>query len=152
MTKPRKQVYGQLMLFAALLLGIVAMHTLGHPSGHGAGHGQGPGHGSMAASEHRVTSAHAMSSTHSSERASAADPAQTTLVSAAGQTPMSGMDLSAVCLAVLGTFTFLVLVAVAFRRPSSPGAAPSDARPARALRPDPPPPGTLLARLSVLRI
>jgi hypothetical protein len=35
---------GRLLLFAALLVGIVAMHTLGHPSGHGAAHGQPSGH------------------------------------------------------------------------------------------------------------
>ncbi|MFE0047526.1 hypothetical protein ACFWYJ_30500, partial [Streptomyces albireticuli] len=42
---------GRLLLFAALLLGIVTMHTLGHPtSDHGAGSGAGGGtHGAAAA-------------------------------------------------------------------------------------------------------
>ncbi|PAU45951.1 hypothetical protein CK936_26680, partial [Streptomyces albireticuli] len=43
---------GRLLLFAALLMGIVTMHTLGHPtSGHGAGSGAGGGTHGVAAAE-----------------------------------------------------------------------------------------------------
>ncbi|MEU2797241.1 hypothetical protein [Streptomyces sp. NPDC007117] len=34
-TRSRGVTYGQLMLFAALLFGIVTMHTVGHPAEHG---------------------------------------------------------------------------------------------------------------------
>ncbi|MEU2577250.1 hypothetical protein ABZ603_28065 [Streptomyces anulatus] len=33
--RSRSVTYGQLMLFAALLFGIVTMHTVGHPAEHG---------------------------------------------------------------------------------------------------------------------
>jgi hypothetical protein len=142
-------VYGQLSLFAALLFGIVAMHTLGHPSGHGTTTG----------SEHATVSAYAMSSPHEPSahehgQASTAVPARTAPVLNAGPPPMGGdgMDPSAVCLAVLGAFTFLVLMTVALGRPRSAAAALSGPRLPHALWPDPPPPRTLLARLSVLRI
>ncbi len=152
-------MYGQLSLFAALLFGIVAMHTLGHPSGHGTTTG----------SEHATVSAYAMSSPHEPSaheplvhkssahehgQASMAVPARTAPVLNAGPPPMGGdgMNPSAVCLAVLGAFTFLVLMTVALGRPWSAAAALSGPRLPHALWPDPPPPRTLLARLSVLRI
>lgn len=147
-------MYGQLSLFAALLFGIVAMHTLGHPSGHG----------STTGSEHATVSAHAMASAdesstsspsaHEHGQASTAGPVRTAPVLNAGPSPMGGdgMNPSAICLAVLGTFTFLMLMTMALGRPSSAAAAPSDPRLPHALWPDPPPPIALLARLSVLRI
>jgi hypothetical protein len=64
------------------------------------------------------------------------------------------MDPLAVCLAVLGGFTLLLLLAVAWSgRPWTDAVRPPVlARLLRTLRPEPPPPRTLLARLSVLRI
>ncbi|MFC7267254.1 DUF6153 family protein [Streptomyces lutosisoli] len=122
----------QLLLFAALLLGIVTMHTLGHPSGHTSLHG--PGHPSSTMSPHEH----------------AAEPLLTT-ATATG----TGMDMDplSVCLAVLGGFTLALLLALAVGHPWTSGTAhPPLARLLRALWPNPPPPRTLLSRLSVLRI
>ncbi|MEU4062646.1 DUF6153 family protein [Streptomyces wedmorensis] len=119
------------MLAAALLVGIVLMHVLGHPGEHAdATHASG-GH-AAAAVEHAVVDAgHAM----------APDPAH-------------GAGVAAVCLAVLGAGIGVLLVvrgALVHRRRA---AAPSVARIAHALRAIPPPesPDSLLNRLSLLRI
>jgi hypothetical protein len=64
-----------------------------------------------------------------------------------------GMDPAAVCLAVLGGWGVALLVArLVARRPADQLLADAHARLLRALWPDPPPPRTVLARLSVLRI
>jgi hypothetical protein len=67
---------------------------------------------------------------------------------------MSGMDPLSVCLAVLlGGFTLLLLLATALGRPGAAAVHPAVlTRLLRALWPVPPPPRTLLSRLSVLRI
>ena len=123
---------GQLLLFVALLFGIVGMHTLGHPSGH-----------SMGAVEHPA--GHGMTAVHSA-------PAQVVADEPASPGD-GGMDPLSVCLAVLGSFTLLLLTA-AVLRPLTAAGAPGPVR--RGLvyahRPNPPPPRTLLSRLSVLRI
>lgn len=186
---------GQLLLLAALLLGIVTMHTLGHPTGHGSGaeqtsarHGMSAGAPAAgnAAVRHGVASAGmssgaaasaGMSGTapnrHAAEaggapaaqdgpharvptplRASGDDvlagPATAAASSPAG---LHGMDPLSVCLAVLGAFTLVLLLKAGLLRPGG-FAVPSRAlaRLLDGLRPDPPPPRILLARLSVLRI
>jgi hypothetical protein len=227
--------YGRLLLFAALLLGIVTMHTLGHPSGHdqdggrgaaavsytadtahaagmapgagqqvehltsgagnraehptsgtgrqvehltsGAGHrAEHPTSGAGGQVEHLTSGTghqveHLTSGTgHQAERGASAagDPAGPPASGAAahragpmdgaetvapGMPPMRGMDPLAVCLAVLGGFTLLLLLAVAWSGPWTDAVHPPVlARLLRTLRPEPPPPRTLLARLSVLRI
>ncbi|MEV4442996.1 DUF6153 family protein [Streptomyces sp. NPDC049577] len=122
---------GRALLLAALLLGIVTMHTLGHPGGHGA-----PAHRSAmphAASAHAAPAA--------PDREHATSPAQ------------RGFDPSSVCLAVLGTGAVLLLLvrAVLRRRPA--GVPAIAARFARSPWPRPPPPRhKVLARLSVLRV
>ncbi|MFD1661247.1 hypothetical protein ACFSL4_24330 [Streptomyces caeni] len=130
----RRTRYGQLLLFAALLFGIITMHALGHPSQHEmSSHGVGG-----AAAQHRA---------HAPEAATTPVPSVH-----AWAPPMTGTDPLSVCLAVLGSFTLLVLLAAAAARPRDPHAPPVRlARPLRALWPDPPPPGALLTRLSVLR-
>ncbi|WP_369258226.1 DUF6153 family protein [Streptomyces sp. R35] len=124
----------QLLLFAALLLGIVTMHTLGHPSGHTSLQG-GPGHPSSTMSPHEH----------------AAEPLLTTATATGTGMDMDPLD---VCLAVLGGFTLALLFALAVA--GHPGATTAEhpplARLLRALWPNPPPPRTLLSRLSVLRI
>ncbi|MEU1780693.1 MULTISPECIES: hypothetical protein [Streptomyces] len=143
---------GRLLLFAALLLGIVTMHTLGHPRDHGPAVEAGTH--AMAPGGHAMTSAgHAMP-----------DAGGHTSVPAAS-TPHhgghGGMDPLSVCLAVLGTGSataFLLSLALAaflrfFR--DRPGTGPVAARAwfSRALWPVPPPPRQkALARLSVLRV
>ncbi|MFD4415268.1 DUF6153 family protein [Streptomyces sp. NPDC058476] len=124
----RSRTYGQLLLFAVLLFGIVTMHTLGHPSAHGPA--EGPGHATYAMAH---TDRHAAPASVSAE-----------------MPPMTGMDPLSVCLAVLGGFTLVLLLALALSGPWASGAA----RPTlpHALWPEPPPPRTLLSRLSVLRI
>ncbi|MFJ8824947.1 DUF6153 family protein [Streptomyces sp. NPDC102467] len=123
---------GQLLLFVALLFGIVGMHTLGHPTGHVAG-GMRP-MASHAAPVPEHTSVRAQAPEHRS-------PGD------------SGMDPLSVCLAVLGSFTLLLLTAAVLRPLGSadpPGPAARGLTDAH--RPRPPPPRTLLSRLSVLRI
>jgi hypothetical protein len=147
MTTRNRAQWGQLTLLAALLFGIVTMHTLGHPSGHGTGTGMSAamrtGAGADNGPDH---SAYAMSAPSSAMSAPSAAPEPK-------MPPMSGMDPLSVCLAVLGGFTLVLLLAVA---PGRPGAdllrPPARIRSPHALWPNAPPPRTLLARLSVLRI
>ncbi|MEV5377690.1 DUF6153 family protein [Streptomyces nondiastaticus] len=127
---------GRLLLLSALLLGIVTMHTLGHPTGHA-----GMSH---EARTHAAAGAHPQ--THSAPGASpvADDP-----LTAPGMDPMS------VCLAVLGAALLtlvLLLVTAALGRPAA-ALASARARLLRPLWPIPPPPRhKSLARLSVLRV
>ncbi|MFJ2807489.1 DUF6153 family protein [Kitasatospora sp. NPDC087271] len=123
----------RLLLLAALLLGIVTMHTLGHPAagGHGVEHGtdRGP-------ARHTVSAGHP------------ADAGETVHTAAA-----DGMDPMTVCLAVLAGWTLLLLAVGPLLRHSGDAAAEVRARLLRAVRALPPPGGgrILLARLSVLR-
>ncbi|GHF32929.1 DUF6153 family protein [Streptomyces morookaense] len=123
---------GRLLLFAALLLGIVTMHTLGHPAGHGGGH---PAPAAMAHAHHDHDAHPSGPEAH--------DPVH------------GGMDPLSVCLAVLGTgwAAALLLSLTAFLRGRSAAAAAVRAWFAPALWPIPPPPRhKALARLSVLRV
>ncbi|WP_405808660.1 hypothetical protein OG729_28275 [Streptomyces sp. NBC_00210] len=171
----RRARFGQLLLFIALVFGIATMHTVGHPA---PGHGGGTAEHSMSTSTSSAWTAHAMSvstahaksaSTAHAKSASTAHaksvstghiapPGQQQTADPAGlahtgpELPGTGMDPMAVCLAVLDTFT-LVLLAGGLLRPGPVTAlVPCDARILRALWPDPPPRRALLARLSVLRI
>ncbi|MDI3424211.1 hypothetical protein [Streptomyces luteolus] len=148
---------GRLLLLAALLLGIVTMHTLGHPAGeqHGgmtptastaaapghstAGHGTGVDGGppgQAAAPEH------------------AAGPGHGATTAADQHAPAGhGMDPMAVCLAVLLAGVALALLAAAPLRPGTrpePTAPRGPPTPRR--HPAPPPPRALLSRLCLLRI
>ncbi|MFZ3570901.1 DUF6153 family protein [Streptomyces sp. BH097] len=128
----------RLLLFAALLLGVVGMHTLGHPSGHGAGRD-----GAMP-----MPSAHVATAGHGSPHSTAV-----TVHERPGSPGHGGMDPLNVCLAVLGSFTLLLLTALVLR-PLLAAVAPGPRARGLALaqRPNPPPPRRLLSRLSVLRI
>ncbi|ATL27265.1 hypothetical protein [Streptomyces formicae] len=151
--------YGQLMLLAALLLGIVTMHTLGHPSGGHDGGASTPaavsspmGHdmaGPAPAAHEPAPAAHERDGDgprHGERAVRMAAPAPE---------PHDGMSMDplSVCLAVLGAFTLVLLVRAGLLRPGGTLAQlPASGRLPHTLRPDPPPPRIRLARLSVLRI
>ncbi|NEB74477.1 hypothetical protein G3I40_04410 [Streptomyces sp. SID14478] len=151
---------GQLLLFVALLFGIVGMHTLGHPTGHAmehsAQHGGMTAHAAPAGLDGRIVGqaghfvgqvvgqagSHLVGQVVGDEHPSPGSPGD------------GGMDPLGVCLAVLGSFTLLLLLTAALLRPlldtAAPGPVPRGMVCAR--RPHPPPPRARLSRLSVLRI
>ncbi|MFF0410901.1 hypothetical protein ACFYUY_10695 [Kitasatospora sp. NPDC004745] len=140
----------RLLLLAALLLGLVTMHTLGHPAG---GHGPGgngtgaPGH-AAAAAPHRATAA------QPGEPAAPHPPtAGRPAGSATAHPAAAGTDPMSVCLAVLVGWTLLLLAAGPLPHRDRDAAAAVRARLLAAVRALPPPGGgrILLARLSVLR-
>lgn len=128
--------YGQLMLFAALLFGIVTMHTVGHPAEHG-------GSAAMSAASASSSASPAAMGEHSSPHGSPGADA-----------PMSGMDPLSVCLAVLGVWGLALVGSwlLGLRADGRPLGTPVGARFLRVLRPNPPPPIPVLASVSVLRI
>ncbi|MFI6004048.1 hypothetical protein ACIA98_27215 [Streptomyces sp. NPDC051366] len=173
-TDRRAARWPRLLLLAALLLGIVTMHTLGHPSrshtmedaapavavasaGRAAGHTpvHAPGHASAdrtdtvagaGAGAGMVTGPGAGTVTVPAHASHDRGPA------AGSPPPGSGMDPMSVCLAVLGGLTLLILGAgPAGLRDAAPlgGAARG---PGRSGGPDPPSPRELLTRLAVLRV
>ncbi|MFC5724058.1 hypothetical protein ACFP1Z_28210 [Streptomyces gamaensis] len=142
---------GRLLLFAALLLGIVTMHTLGHPrhDAAAAAHGSGAHAGSAAQHAHETEAHQAVPALH-------AAPVRPAPEGAAQPAPGGlGMDPSSVCLAVLGAGLLLLVLRELFRAAQRRFRAPGvriRAALLRALWPIPPPPrGKSLARLSVLR-
>ena len=137
---------GQLLLLAALLLGIVTMHTLGHPSEHTSDTATA----SAPAAAPVLTAASVTShgaghhADHGSEHGS--DPGD-------GHDGRGGMSMDplSVCLAVIGAFTLVVLVRAGLWRPGGTLArAPAAGRLLHGPRPEPPP--VPLSRLSVLRL
>ncbi|MFF6904996.1 hypothetical protein ACFY9Q_03550 [Streptomyces sp. NPDC012389] len=126
-------MYGQLLLLAALLFGIVTMHTVGHPA------------------EHAPSSPSAPAAVPMAEAAS--DAAHSSHPSP-DHSPMSGMDPLSVCLAVLGAWGLALVGAwlLGLRADGRPIGTPVGAGLLRVLRPNPPPPISVLASVSVLRI
>ncbi|GGR95276.1 hypothetical protein GCM10010252_37510 [Streptomyces aureoverticillatus] len=159
---------GHLLLLAALLLGIVTMHTLGHPREHGpdaeratAGHArvaEAVGHARVAVDggEHaQVRAAHGTA--HGNGERPADPPSAHTAQAPQAPSPHdSGMDPDplSLCLAVLGAALTLALLYAAVHHGSwgTPVHVHRLARVLDTLRPNPPPPRTLLAHLSVLRV
>ncbi|MBD0673550.1 hypothetical protein [Streptomyces sp. CBMA156] len=141
----------RLLLLAALLLGIVTMHTLGHPGGgHGGHEGSGTGVSAMppAGAAHHGPDAGAPSVHPAAHPAAfAVDP------TGVGPAAPGGLDPMAVCLAVLAGWTLVLLVVGPLLRRSGDAAAEVRARLLTAVRALPPPGGgrILLTRLSVLR-
>ncbi|MET8471057.1 DUF6153 family protein [Streptomyces sp. NPDC006422] len=146
----------RLLLFAGLLFGIVCMHTLGHPSGHGAG--SGSGHGANAAPMTALISTPMPAPMSAPVPASAAHDGSPHAPAVHEHAPDSpghgGMDPLNVCLAVLGSFTLLVLLTAVVLRPLLAAVAPGPRTRGLsfAQRPNPPPPRRVLSLLSVLRI
>ncbi|MFG3256119.1 DUF6153 family protein [Streptomyces sp. NPDC048172] len=130
---------GKALLLAALLLGIVTMHTLGHPS---------PDSGTSAPPSHAAPMAVEASTTTHHDGGAHGDTGG----------HESGMDPMSVCLAVLGVWSAAALLGVAVllvvrHRSAVDFFAAVRARILLALRPLPPPPtADRLAALSVLRI
>lgn len=162
----RRATYGQLMLFAALLFGIVTMHTVGHSAEHGAPSGQPSAHAPHAvpadapvaadvpARADAVVHPSAGAAPDDASRADAAPGGPAPDVRSPGSAPMSGMDPLSVCLAVLGAWGLALLGSwlLGLRSADRPLGVAAGARPLRALWPNPPPRKAVLARLSVLRI
>ncbi|WP_326707850.1 hypothetical protein [Streptomyces cyaneofuscatus] len=137
----------QLLLLAALLFGIVTMHTVGHPAAE---------HAPSASVPVSVSGAVALPVS-----ASVAMPVSGAMYvsdaahSSPDHSPMSGMDPLSVCLAVLGAWGLALIGAwllLGLRADGRPLGAPVGAGLLRVLRPNPPPPISVLAGVSVLRI
>ncbi|MEU2311359.1 hypothetical protein [Streptomyces albidoflavus] len=145
---------GRLLLLAALLLGVLTMHTLGHPTGdHGGAHGAAHGPGTVAA----APAGSGAAEHHSPAAGIAAEAAAGAVTGTPGSSdPLPGTDPLSVCLAVLAALTLGLLLRAGGLLGG--GAAPGSA--ARVLLtgrrgaqwPIAPPTRLALARLSVLRI
>lgn len=145
---------GRLLLLAALLLGIVTMHTWGHPSGHSE-HGGAP-HSAAAPAAHGAP-AHSDSAHRDSAHRGSAHGVSAT--SDPEDVPPGGIDPTMVCLFLLGSagvgLVGLATLRLTRRRADHTAwsalrrAGPSR-RGTRRLRP--PPLRIALAELSVLRI
>ncbi|MEW2067921.1 hypothetical protein [Streptomyces sp. NPDC007346] len=166
---------GRLLLLAALLFGIVTMHTVGHPAEHEVAAPSGSMSDVVDVPDvvdvsDVVTMANVMDVSDVVDVADvvamshvvAVPVAAADLALGAGHPshrspddgPMSGMDPLSVCLAVLGAWG-LALLGAWLLGPLADGRAigtPVGAGLLRAPRPNPPPPIPVLAAVSVLRI
>ncbi|MDX2402377.1 DUF6153 family protein [Streptomyces microflavus] len=129
-------IFGQLLLLAALLFGIVTMHTVGHPAEH-----------APSSSAHVATADAMPVAEAASDRAHPSHGSP-------DHSPMSGMDPLSVCLAVLGAWGLALLGAwlSGLRADGRPLGTAVGAGLLRVLRPNPPPPISVLDSVSVLRI
>ncbi|MBT2900198.1 hypothetical protein [Streptomyces sp. McG3] len=176
-TRSRSVTYGQLTLFAALLFGIVTMHTVGHPAEHsgstpsppalGEHLAQAPGPAPVPAPAQDRVRTSVQDPVLTSVQGPAQEPAQALASRVADAqpqpqphdspgsgAPMSGMDPLSVCLAVLGAWGLALLGSwlLGLRADGRPLGTPVGAGPLRALRPIPPPRISVLDSVSVLRI
>ncbi|WP_338695910.1 hypothetical protein V2W30_11590 [Streptomyces sp. Q6] len=150
---------GRLLLFVALLFGIVGMHTLGHPTGHTAPMSPAMDRASVSTTMDKASVNTTMDMTSvSTSFVSPASVTTSSVTTSMSHTSMSaptdtgaahghegpgdgGMDPLSVCLAVLGSFTLLLLTAAVLRPLTAAGvlrAAPRGMTYAR--RPHPPRP------------
>ncbi|MCI4040271.1 hypothetical protein [Streptomyces sp. TRM75563] len=159
--------FGRLMLLATLLFGIVTMHTVGHPAEHSEASSAAT---TTTAAERMAPAAPVADPAHPSAHDSpvadpahpsahdspVADPAHPSSAydSPGSDAPMSGMDPLSVCLAVLGVWGLALVGAwlLGLRADRRPLGTPVGAGLPRVLRPNPPPPISVLAGGSVLRI
>lgn len=149
-TRSRSVTYGQLMLFAALLFGIVTMHTVGHPAKHGGSSASPP-----AMTEHLAQAPGQDQAPGLAPAPGVADAQQAPPHDSPGSgAPMSGMDPLSVCLAVLGVWGLALVGSwlLGLRADGRPLGTPVGAGLLRVLRPIPPPRISVLASVSVLRI
>ncbi|MFI8904632.1 hypothetical protein ACIGV8_03675 [Streptomyces albidoflavus] len=146
---------GRLLLLAALLLGVLTMHTLGHPTGdHGSAHGAAAhGPGTVAAAPAGPV-AESGAAEHHSPAAGATTGALTGTPDSSD--PLPGTDPLSVCLAVLAALTLGLLLRAGglLWRGAARGSAARVPLTGRrgAQWPIAPPTRLALARLSVLRI
>ncbi|MCX5582950.1 hypothetical protein [Streptomyces erythrochromogenes] len=152
----------RLLFVAVLALGVLVMHTVGHPSdgsgtaagssSHAAAMGSAPGSGT-ATTGHHPDDTITVPAGHSSVAAALAWT--TPVAPGATAVPVDGpgmaMDMASLCLAVLGTWALSALLyAIAVGRRGWLTAL--SARVLAVVRPNPPPMPPDLAQLSVLRI
>ncbi|MFE7532933.1 hypothetical protein ACFU67_01500 [Streptomyces rhizosphaericola] len=148
---------GRLLLLAALLFGIFTMHTVGHPAEH-----PDPG---LAAQAGPVAAQAGPGSAHTGPAAVSAVEVEVEVDGVSGgaahhsgpaspDSPMSGMDPLSVCLAVLGAWGLALVGLWLFGvRVGGRGlGTPVGSGLLRVLRANPPPPISVLATVSVLRI
>ncbi|QES54442.1 hypothetical protein DEJ51_09510 [Streptomyces venezuelae] len=138
-----------MLLLAALLLGIVALHALGRPTETHAVQDVSPAH-SVASAEQPAPAVHGGARHTVATAAGVPRPA----VPAWGyEMPATETDPTSVCLAVLAG---LVVLLIGTARTGSRGAAPLGGAARIPVRsgggPDPPSPRELLTRLAVLRV
>ncbi|MGW8950305.1 DUF6153 family protein [Streptomyces sp. NPDC055709] len=129
----------RLLLVVVLALGVFVMHTVGHP-------GEGSGSG-MSSTTHTTT--HPMS--HTDVMGPGAGPVTSPVTDAPRHEPGGmAMDMTSLCLAVLGAWALAALLHAAFagRRDRLAGLASAVVAHVRA---DPPPRAPDLAQLSILR-
>ncbi|WP_327426247.1 hypothetical protein [Streptomyces sp. NBC_01236] len=137
---------GHLLLVVMLALGVFVMHTVGHPAGSS---GSGMGAASQASTTYTPSAAHdPMRAPASLDQGHALDPAHTS----PSHEPAMAMDMLSLCMAVLVTaWVLAALLRMAFsRRPDWLATLLAEAP--VMLRPNPPPRGPDLTRLSVLRL
>ncbi|MBD9728134.1 DUF6153 family protein [Streptomyces caniscabiei] len=140
---------GRLLLVAVLALGVLAMHSTGHPSE--SAH-------AMSTVSHSTAATDTARSTDATRSTDAADPAAPADAHTTGSGPRSShkpaptMDMQSLCVAILlGAWVLTALLAPAFTRRHE-ERAELLARVAAFARPRPPPRGPDLTRLSVLRL
>ncbi|MFJ2433493.1 hypothetical protein ACIOWM_09785 [Streptomyces anulatus] len=152
-TRSRSVTYGQLMLFAALLFGIVTMHTVGHPAEHGGSSVSAPAmaeHLAQAPGQDQAPGLVPAPGVADAQQSPQSPPHD----SPGSGTPMSGMDPLSVCLAVLGVWGLALVGSwlLGLRADGRPLGTPVGTGLLRVLRPIPPPRISVLASVSVLRI
>lgn len=163
-------MYAQLLLLAALLFGIITMHTVGHPAEHAEREAAAPpvsvamatpvsvGVGAPPVPADAVIMPVADAASAGPPAPASAGPVASDVGHpshrSSDDTPMSGMDPLSVCLAVLGAWGLALLGAwlSGLRADGRPLGTAVGAGLLRVLRPDPPPPIPVLAGVSVLRI
>ncbi|MEV2263917.1 hypothetical protein AB0J13_35410 [Streptomyces anulatus] len=152
-TRSRSVTYGQLMLFAALLFGIVTMHTVGHPAEHGGSPVSDPAmteHLAQAPGQDQAPGLVPAPGVADAQQSPQSPPHD----SPGSGAPMSGMDPLSVCLAVLGVWGLALVGSwlLGLRADGRPLGTPVGTGLLRVLRPIPPPRISVLASVSVLRI
>jgi hypothetical protein len=135
-------VAARLLLVVVLALGVFVMHTVGHPA-------EGSGSGLSAASH--AVGTHAMPGEPAAAHASTLSSSDSAGAISSPHEPGMGMDLTSLCVAVLGAWALAALLHAAFAgRCDWLAALATGVR--SVVRPDPPPRAPDLAQLSILRI
>ncbi|RZB14301.1 hypothetical protein StrepF001_38705 [Streptomyces sp. F001] len=140
---------GHLLLVVVLALGVFTMHTLGHPD---TSHDSAMTTASHATTTDAAAAAHTPMSVPADTEAGVGSHATDPADPSAAHQPAMAMDMLSLCLAVLfGAWLLAALLRSAFARHTE-WLAELLAQVAAVLRPNPPPRGPDLTRLSVLRL